>query len=210
MFNNNQKLRKEIRETPALVKDKNGSLRLEMSRDHPSLVQQSRFHTQGWRASGDVSLIISKSDPENPSVEEILSVEKYVSGYACKGNRPTGAVVDLFNDLVNCTDESGAAANSICTKLLMQTVKRDISAVQASFELSRIPLYRCSHTFENVSLSGCMLLNCNIEDKFVTKNTALDRYLQREEQDVILLWSCLLKRKGSCYNRKYSSNLAFR
>jgi hypothetical protein len=135
---------KEIRETPALVKDKNGSLRLEMSRDHPSLVQHSRFHTQGWRANGDVSLIISKSDPENPSVEEILSVEKYVSGYACKGNQPTGAVVDLFNDLVNCADEStGATAKSICTKLLMQTVKRDISAVEASFELSRIPLYRC-------------------------------------------------------------------
>jgi hypothetical protein len=67
---------KEIRETPALVKDKNGSLRLEMSRDHPSLVQHSRFHTQGWRVSEDVSLIISKSDPENPSVEEIISVEK--------------------------------------------------------------------------------------------------------------------------------------
>ena len=132
----------------------------------------------------EMSLIISKSDPENPSVEETLSVEKYVSGYACKGNRPTGAVLDLFNNLVNCTDESGATANSICTKLLMETVKRDSSAVEASFELSRIPLYRCSHTFENVSLSGCMLLNCNIEDKFVTKNTALDRYLQRDEQDM--------------------------
>jgi hypothetical protein len=32
-------------------------------------------------------------------------------------------VVDLFNDLVNCTDESGATAKSICTKLLMQTVR---------------------------------------------------------------------------------------
>jgi hypothetical protein len=49
-----------------LVKDKNGSLRLEISKDHPSLVQHSRFHTQGWRANGDVSLIISKSDPEEP------------------------------------------------------------------------------------------------------------------------------------------------
>ena len=95
-----------------------------------------------------------------------------MSGYACKGNQPTGAVVDLFNDLVNCADEStGATAKSICTKLLMQTVKRDISAVEASFELSRIPLYRCSHTFQNVCLSECRLLNCNIEDKFVTKNT---------------------------------------
>ena len=63
---------KEIRETPALVKDKNGSLRLEMSRDHPSLVQHSRFHTPGWRANGNVSLIIHKSDPENPSVKKFF------------------------------------------------------------------------------------------------------------------------------------------
>jgi hypothetical protein len=47
----------------------------------------------------------------------------------------------------------------------MQTVKRDISAVDASFELSHIPLYRCSRTFQNVCLSGCRLLSCNNEDK---------------------------------------------
>jgi hypothetical protein len=39
-----------------------------------------------------------------------------LSGYACKGNQPTGAVVDLFNDLANCADEfTGATAKSICT-----------------------------------------------------------------------------------------------
>ena len=160
-----------------------------MSRDHLSLVQHLRFHTHGWRVNGDVSLIISKGDPENPSIEEILSVEKYMSGYACKGNQPTGAVVDLFNDLVNSADEStGATAKSICTKLLMQTVKRDISAVDASFELSRIPLYRCSHTFQNVCLSGCRLLSCNNEDKFV-----LDIYLQRDESDMSFFYGFVVK-----------------
>jgi hypothetical protein len=103
-------------------------------------------------------------------------------------------VVDLFNDLVNCADEStGTTAKSICTKLLMQTVKRDISAVEASFELSRIPLYRCSHTFQNVCLSGYRLLNCNNEDKFVTKNTALDRYLQRDEKDMSSFYGFVCK-----------------
>ena len=56
---------KELRQTPAIITDKNGSLRLEMARDHPMLVQHSRFHTQGWRANGDVSLFLSKSDPDN-------------------------------------------------------------------------------------------------------------------------------------------------
>ena len=39
-------------------------------------------------------------------------------------------------------------------KLLMGTVKRDIPAVEASYELSSLPLYRSSHTFQNISVSG--------------------------------------------------------
>ena len=164
---------KELRETPAIVHDKNGCLRLEMVRDHPMLVQHSRFHTQGWRANGDVSLILSKSDPENPSVDEILSVEKYVSGYAVKGNQPTGSVVELFKDIVNsCSEESTTSTTpkSVCTKLLMNTVKRDIPAVEASYELSRLPLYRSSHTFQNISFSGLRVLNTDSKVTN-TKNT---------------------------------------
>ena len=96
---------KELRSSPALVKDRNGSLRLEMERDHPVLVQHSKFHTQGWRANGDISLILSKSDPSNSSVDDILATEKYITGYACKGNEPTGALSDLFSDMVNNCDE---------------------------------------------------------------------------------------------------------
>jgi hypothetical protein len=36
----------------------------------------------------------------------------------------------------------------------MGTVKRDIPAVEASYELSSLPLYRSSHTFQNISVSG--------------------------------------------------------
>jgi hypothetical protein len=176
---------KELRQTPAIITDKNGSLRLEMARDHHMLVQHSRFHTQGWRANGDVSLILSKSDPDNPSVDEILAVEKYVSGYACKGNQPTGSVVDLFKDIVNsCSDEStNTTPTSMCTKLLMNTVKRDIPADEASYELSRLPLNRSSHTFQNISLSGSRVPPTDGAEITITKNTPLDRYLQRDDKD---------------------------
>ena len=131
-----------------------------MPRDHPLLVQHSRYHTQGWRANGDISVILSKSDPNNPSVDEILATEKYVTGYACKGNQPTGAVIDLFNDMINCADDStGATAKSICSKLMIGTVKRDVSSVEASFELSGLTLYRSSHTFQSVSFSGSRILD---------------------------------------------------
>lgn len=109
------------------------------------MVQHSKYYTQGWRANGDISLILSKSNPENPSVEEIMATEKYITGYACKGNEATGAVADLFNDMANAADEStGATAKSVCTKLLMNTVKRDVSAMEAAFEVSSLPLYRCT------------------------------------------------------------------
>jgi hypothetical protein len=173
---------KPTRASPALVKDKNGLLRLEMERDHPLLVQHSRYHTQGWRANGDISLILSKSSPENPSVEEIIATEKYITGYACKGNEPTGATVDLFNDMVNTADEAtGSTAKTLVTKLLMGTVKRDVSNVEASFELSSLPLYRSSHLIQSVSLSGSRVLERT--GSTLTKSTPLDKYLVRENDD---------------------------
>ena len=171
---------KTIRDAPAIVKDKNKAMRLEMARDHPNLVQHSRLHTQGWRANGDMSLILSKSGTENPSVDDIMATEKYITGYACKGNQPTGAVADLFNDVINCTDDS-EGAKSLCSKLLMGTVKRDVSAVEASYELSGLPLYRSSHTFQSVSLSGSRVLEKGGSQ--LTRNTALDKYLERRKDD---------------------------
>jgi hypothetical protein len=68
-------------------------------------------------------------------VDEILATEKYVTGYVCKGKQPTGAVIDLFNDMINCADDStGATAKSICSKLLIRTVKRDVSSIEASLD----------------------------------------------------------------------------
>ena len=173
---------KPLRCEPAIVKDKKNCDRLELERDHPMLVQHSQFHTQGWRANGDISLILSRSGPDNPSVVEIMATEKYVSGYACKGNESTGSLVDLFNDMANAADEAaGATSKSLCTKLLMNTVKRDVSAVEASFELSRIPLYRCSHQFQRVTLTGSRVLERT--GSTLTRNTPLDKYLERPTED---------------------------
>ena len=173
---------KLLRSKPEIVKDKNKCDRLELERDHPMLVQHSKYHTQGWRANGDISLILSRSNPDDPSVDEIMATEKYVTGYACKGNESTGSLVDLFNDLANAADESaGATAKSLCTSLLMNTVKRDVSAIEASFELSGIPLYRCSHHFQSVSLTGSRVLERS--GATITRNTSLDKYLERPIED---------------------------
>lgn len=158
-----------------------GSLHLEIERDHPVLVQHSKCHTQGWRANGDISLILSKSDPSNPSVDEILGTKKYFTGYACNGNQRTGTLSDLFSDIVNNSDESsGKTLKSQCSKLLMNTVKINISSVEASFELSSIPLFRSSHLFQSVSLTGCRVLQQSGIDT-ITNITIIDKYLSRHK-----------------------------
>ena len=126
------------------------------------------------------SINIGKSDPTNPSVEDILGMDKYVCGYACKGNEPSGAMLDLFGDMVHSSEDSGATnAKSLCSKLLINTVKRDVSAVVSSHELSRLPLYRCSHFFQHIGVTGSRQLEKN--GTTATKCTPLDRYLNRDE-----------------------------
>ena len=108
-----------------------------MPRGHPMLVQHSRVHTQAWRANGDihVSIILSKSGTDNPSVDDIIATEKYITGYACKGTQLTGTIADLFNDMVN-SSEDDTQAKPLCSKLRMGTEKRDISAVEACYEVA--------------------------------------------------------------------------
>ena len=122
----------------------------------------------------------AKNGTEDPSVNNIIATERYITGCSCKGNRTTGAISDLCNDIISCTDDS-VAPKSLCTKPLMGTVKRDISAVEASYELSSLPLYRSNHTFQSISLSGARILGHN--GIRVIRNTALDRYMERSNND---------------------------
>ena len=169
-------------------------------------MQHSRYHTQGWRANGDISVILSKSDPNNPLVDELLATEKYVTGYDCKGNQPTGAVIDLFDDLINCADDStGATAMSICSKLLIGTVKRDVLWIEASFELSGLALYRSPCTFQSVSFSGLRILDNSKGNTTLTKNNTIDKYVSRHENDKNSLYSFICKQGKVPVVNGYSS-----
>ena len=104
------------------------------------------------------------------------------------GGEPKRAVADLFNDFVNCADDStGATPKSLYTRLLMTTVESDVSAVETAFEISSLPLYRSSHTFQSVSLSRSMVLE--IDGNKLTKNTMLDKYTNREQDDICSLYN---------------------
>jgi hypothetical protein len=65
--------------------------------------------------------------------------------------------------------------------------------VETSFELSSLPLYRSSHTFQNLSLTGARILKNN--GLTVTKSTPLDKYLSRSEDDISSWHSFICKQR---------------
>lgn len=73
----------------------------------------------------------------------------------------------------------------------MGTVKRDISATEASYEISSLPRYRCSHTFLNLSLTGARVLERNGSN--VTKLTPIDKYMNRSDKDQSSLYQYISK-----------------
>ncbi|WAR05710.1 LOW QUALITY PROTEIN: hypothetical protein MAR_021079 [Mya arenaria] len=180
---------KPLRNSPDLEKDKNGCLRLELKRDHPLLVQHSRIHTRGWRANGDISLIITKN-LKILLLMKLWLAKKNTTGYSCKGNKSSEAMSNLFYEMVDSSSKN-ATAKTFCSKYLMNTVKRDVSSIEASYEISRLPLYRCSHTFQCVSLTGFRVLEN--DGSVITKHTALDKYLNREIDDACSFYTFICK-----------------
>lgn len=80
----------------------------------------------------------------------------------------------------NSDGSSGKTLKSQCSKLLMNTLKIDISSVDASFELPSIPLFRSSHLFQSVSLTGCRVLQQSGINT-ITNSTIIDKYLSRHK-----------------------------
>jgi len=148
------------------------------------VIQHSSYQLQSWTANGDVSLILPNSSPDNPSSDDIIAIIVYVCGYACKESETTGATADLFKDMVNAVDTADAdqvTGKSICAKMLMKTVgRRDISEPEASFELSRLALWRCSRQFTYLSITGSRHLERDGDT--ATCSTPLDKCLARPQE----------------------------
>ena len=155
-----------------------------MPHDHPHVIHHSSYQLQSWRANGDVSLVLSNSSPDNPSTDDIIAIINYVCGDACKDSERTGATADLFEDMVNAVDSADAVqmtGKSICTKMLIKTVgRRDLGGPEASFELSGLALWRCSHQFTYLSMTGSRRLECDSDS--ATRSTPLDKYLARLQE----------------------------
>ena len=92
---------KKLHTQPEIVNDHNAAPHLEMPCDQPHVIQHFSYQLQSERANGDVSLILSNSSPDNPSLDDIIAIILYVCrGYASKDSKPTGATANFFKDMV--------------------------------------------------------------------------------------------------------------
>ncbi|EDO35599.1 predicted protein, partial [Nematostella vectensis] len=139
------------------------------------------------------------SEDDDPLVrmltDDIIAIVDYVCAYACKGNEPTGAAKDLFKDMVNAVDSADeVSGRSVCARMLMKTVgRRDVSGPEASFELSGLPLWRCTRQFFYLSMKGSRRLERNGDT--ATSSTALDKYLARPCDEVCSWYQFASKRE---------------
>ena len=77
---------------------------------------------QSWKAISDVNLIIYNSPLDNPSTDDIIAIDEYVCGYACKDSEPTGATAYLSKNMVNAVDAADAdkvTGTSMSAKMLI-------------------------------------------------------------------------------------------
>ena len=58
-------------------------------------------------------------------------------------------IADLFKDVISMSNETASSSKSLVSKLFIGTVKKEVSATGATYELSSLPLYRSSHIFQS-------------------------------------------------------------
>ena len=83
-----------------IIDKQGGKTALQMPRNHPRLLQSSVVAAQSWRANQDVSVILYKSNPNEPDVQDIARITEHLVSYACKGNATLKEEVQMSKALV--------------------------------------------------------------------------------------------------------------
>ena len=150
------------------------------------MVQNSRYVLQSWRANCDVSILIYKSDPNNPDPDDIAKVVNYCVSYITKVNMSVKEERDHVAELIRQSEfESGDDIQDltyICRQILNSFHgKRVISRCEAMVEILRLPLVFCSETIENLSLTNSVKIaetdSSNLLNKYRDRKDHPDKTL---------------------------------
>jgi hypothetical protein len=146
-----------LRKDASIEKDHRGITKLFLSRNNSRLNQTSKIALQSWRANCDVQILLYKCSSTSPDISEIAGVVDYVIAYSCKGNATQKEELKMTRDLVmNATEFTGCKRDitRVCRQVLNNTIgRRLISKQEATVMLTNLPLFHCTETVENVSVS---------------------------------------------------------
>jgi ATP-dependent DNA helicase PIF1 len=135
---------KDINDHTIICEDKQGQPELVTSRNDPYINPHNRMQLQGWRANVDIKPVLS-----------IHAALQYISKYASKAEPKSVAFTEIFNQILNQSNQDENSLTSIQKLLLNSVAERDISAQETCHLLLGMPLYHSSRQ--------CVSLNLNEE-----------------------------------------------
>ena len=180
---------KDINMEPTITEGVNP--RYEGPRDHPRMVQHVAVRPLSWLGNCDSSIIIHQN---------LLALNQYLTGYACKGAATTSELVSMFKAILG-KSHSNSSLKSIAQKMMMKAVGCvDTPGATADyFNTGNKPVTSTRH-FTRVGLSGYKVVSKNMSKNGVmmaTKSTVLDKFLSKERrvkygEDITLYeWACI-------------------
>ena len=180
---------KDINLEPTITEGANP--RYEGPRDHPRMVQHVAVRPLSWLGNCDSSIIIH---------QDLLALNQYLTGYACKGAATTSELISMFRTILH-NSPSSASLKSVAQKMMMKAVGCvDTPAATADyFNTGNKPVTSTRH-FNRIGLSGYKVLSKNVTKNGVmmaTKSTVLDKFLSQERRtkygnDITLYeWACI-------------------
>ena len=156
--------------------------RYEGPRDHPRLVMHVKSRLVSWLGNCDSQVLID---------QDLMALQKYIAGYACKGAATTDDLIHVYRHLIESASEE-SSVKSLAQRLLLKTVGMvDVPGAAADFINSGGRLHRCTRNFNRVGISGMRTLDVSADDGTVTKQSVLDKYLsekRRQQYPDMALW----------------------
>ena len=147
--------------------------RYEGPRDHPRLVSHIKVKLLTWLANCDTQPLIDSN---------MLSLLRYITGYACKGNCSTEELIQVYKYLLDNIDVN-STSRSVAQKLLMKIVGMvDISGACADYMNTGGKLYHSTRRISRMGLSGYRMFDPSAKDGQLTKSTPLDKFLSAERR----------------------------
>ena len=161
-----------------------GKTALQMPRNHSRLLQSSVVAAQSWRANQDVSVIMYKSDPNEPDVQEIARMTEYIVSYACKGNATHKEEVQmskaLIQNYVETTDDKNDVSRMVSQIINKISSSRLIPLQEVMVILTGLKLIHCSEVFDDVSLYTTKISSKKTPGQ--TSSNIKNQYIRREQK----------------------------